>query len=194
MSIRNLRYSYIDSSCFLFCVKDVRNRSTDAADWFHVHSNGGTWNSYNDGFTIRYDMKDNAKCEVSTPSSIISDHSIADMSSVDIVLHSNAVLTFNVRAMVSQQLNKHFKNKKNDVLNIYLDGAWIYQLSGGSDVNESSCSMGSHHVQKNIPHGGIDLKRGVRSITVEVTTNDSAYHVGGYYEIDFVMTPLISEE
>jgi hypothetical protein len=93
---------------------------------------------------------------------------------------------------------------RTDVLNVYLNGNWIYQNRGGydkgfcsrgtNDENDSiytdrtKCHMGEPMLTRRIIDGpAVKLNKGPNAIAIEVITNTDVYHVGAFYEVEFTI-------
>jgi hypothetical protein len=180
------------------------------SEWFHVIARGGTFTSSSPHGSkyetkLRYDINDSDSCHLNVETQTIVGKNdvvmstgktrIIDSTSVDFSLREDAILTFDVKGWVSQQSQFYGVDgvSSNDVLNVYVDGHWIYQASGqdlNGDIihNENICSMGTFQVLRD-HEDGLRVSKGLRYFTVEMITDNRAYHSGGFYEIEFVFKP-----
>lgn len=112
------------------------------------------------------------------------------MSFADVEVQNNVVIAVNVKGRVNQQKSLDL-NRRNDVLNLYVNGHWVFQTSGNNaqSAGANDCVMGEYEITRELPSEPILLKRGPSAISVEIITSGSAYHASGYYEIEFVLVP-----
>lgn len=184
-------------------MKKPSDAVVDDADWFHAHSRNGKWSAGNVDSTViggdmpswtklRYSFHDTPCTEV-TPNKT---RTITDMSFIDFrVLKEPIVMDFKANGWVSEQYTNGTNPLDLDVMNVFVDGNWVYQASAGNNIAKK-CQMNEFVTTHSLHHDNgwedniLVLKPGIRSIAIEVKSNAESFHDGAFYEIEFMMTPL----
>ena len=138
---------------------------------------GDSWQIFNDGLTIRFNIQDSVNCGGSN-SYIQSGVASATISVSE---------PYDLRVLidgVSELENTNFENMSVLVNDQKVATATSRELGQG-------CAMGASIVEFLLPQP-ILLPSGTNKFEIIFSSGDNLYHVGAYYELNLVLTPRIS--